>query len=342
MGETSHAHPVATRGKLCCSTGMENDDLNQIDRLFVLKEKGVLSDEEFQAEKSRILKQSSEPNAYEGAEVQQPETGQQPTDAPGHDWQNEVAERSRFGADSRVPIFIGIIMTIAFIGGGLFFWRGFPVSAVGDGGPVAPHSGSTNASPPVPQPIPEMSEAQLLKLAFAATIAKQGAGYKPQKLIPVSEDTYAVIATAEGGEAHADAGKLGVQYAKRTGNSFASASPLREVETGSFGQEPAWRIRNDLTASPLVMVEGGGTWQGCTSSTTTLVELGATAPRVLGSVPTSYSYEDEEGILSEYSGVIEQGTGGIQVRYSGRTDTTIPLVISGGTLRPQLPLPKGC
>lgn len=322
---------------------MENDDLNQIERLFALKGKGALSHDEFMAEKARIFAQFQERSAsYEDA-IRQPDADDQSMNVFEKDWQGAEIGNSRFGADSGARIMVGAVMAMAVIGGGLFYWQQSSKRTYESAVPVTQPSISAAAAAPAPSPVtPKPSEATLLKLAFAATIGSQASGYQPQKLLPISAQIYAVIATGQGGEAHADPGRFAVQYARRDGNEFVASSVLHEVETGTFGQEPVWTIRHDLSTDPLIFVEGGGTWQGCSSMVATIVELSRTGPKEIGSVPMGYEFENEIGITSQYTGTFEQGADGIQVRYTGSTEAVVPLYIHGGSIHPQMSLPAVC
>ena len=90
--------------------------------------------------------------------------------------------------------------------------------------------------------------------------------------------------------AHVNAGKMGVVYLKRTQQGFAVAKRfVPAMETGSFGQIGKWRVSRAFGQLPVVIVEGGGTWQGCTVNNGTLLELAPQGPRELATVPL-YNY----------------------------------------------------
>lgn len=326
---------------------MDDDKLNQIDRLFALKEKGVLSDSEFQMEKDKILGRDASSNVSPEVSSQpHPEPEQLDSDrddgASTIEWEDEPSRNASKFVVSAVAI-------VLFVGSAYWAYNTFisspdntTTNATAEKPSATERALSTSAAAQPPAVDVDVSETELLKRAFGATVAKQGKGFKPVRLMLVESDRYAVIATAEGGEAHADAGKLAVQYAKRDGNNFSAFGPLREIETGSFGQKPEWSIRSDLGPNPMVVVIGGGTWQGCSSLVASLIELTPTSPNLLLSLPVSYENEDGDGNTSSYSGEIELGPEGLQVRYTGTVEETIFLKKKGSALSPQGQLPDTC
>jgi hypothetical protein len=90
--------------------------------------------------------------------------------------------------------------------------------------------------------------------------------------------------------AHASSGKMGVVYLKRTPKDFGVVKRfIPATETGSFGTIGKWRVSRAFGQLPVVIVEGGGTWQGCTVNNATLLELAPRGPRELANVPL-YNY----------------------------------------------------
>jgi len=106
----------------------------------------------------------------------------------------------------------------------------------------------------------------------------------------------AVIATARGGESHADSGRVVVRYLDRTRTGLRrSAAPEVSEGRASWGAAPAWKVRSDLADAPVVAITGGGTWQGVTCIWTALVELDINAPREILVALTLHSSESGAG-----------------------------------------------
>ncbi len=128
--------------------------------------------------------------------------------------------------------------------------------------------------------------------------------------------------------AHASSGKLAAIYLTRTDKGFAVAKKfVPATETGSFGKIGEWSVSRSFGELPVVTVDGGGTWQGCTVNITTLLELTPDGPKELASVPMSY---DNGGAVPEgqkptqISGRIENIKPGksFDVVYFGSKDFT--------------------
>jgi hypothetical protein len=113
--------------------------------------------------------------------------------------------------------------------------------------------------------------------------------------------------------AHASAGKLAAIYLTRTDKGFSVAKKfVPATQTGSFGKIGEWSVSKSFGALPVVTVDGGGTWQGCTVSVTTLLELTPDGPKQLASVPMTY---DNAGAAPE---------GKPPTRISGRIEKIVP------------------
>ena len=68
------------------------------------------------------------------------------------------------------------------------------------------------------------------------------------------------------------------------------------VTSGSNGDLGKWSVSMAYSALPVLVVEGGGTWQGCTVGVTDLVELRPTGPAALASITTSF---DDSGMEAD-------------------------------------------
>ena len=153
--------------------------------------------------------------------------------------------------------------------------------------------------------------------------------YRSGKLIALEGGRYALISGGQGGEGHVNSGSLSIHYLQRTGDSFTRIGSWPGfVVSGTWGAPPEWKIRTDLTPSPTLVAEAGGTWQGYTCTWAHVIELTPDKPIVrIDQIPTSYSDGGarEEGETKSMEGVLIPGQKGksIRVRYTGDVDATV-------------------
>lgn len=148
--------------------------------------------------------------------------------------------------------------------------------------------------------------------------------YSKATLVPVATNQYALISEGHGGEAHVSAGSLAIHYLKRTADGFERVGAWPAfVTTGTWGNPPRWSIRQDLTPSPTLIAEAGGTWQGYTCSWAHVIELTPERPITrIDQISTGYSdggaRVDGEKV-TDVSGQILAGQKGrtLRVRYTG-------------------------
>lgn len=266
---------------------------DELERLQRLRESGALSDEEFQAEKRRIL----------GYDAVAPEPGPAMPET-------EAGEE----AQSRRPLYLligGAALVVAIVAG---LWLG---NLVGGG---ETYEGSNLALPqqnaaadgnlieakalPDVRALPaEEQLARAFEAAFgsrgeaALTVQSDGGSedvrYAPGRLIWLP---FGPVLISEGkvqDPAHVSAGKIAVHYLRPAADRFevAQAFPAA-VSTGSFGQVAHWSVSPRFSTWPVVVSEGGGTWQGYTCSSLTLTELRPGGPAELARIPLAY---DDKG-----------------------------------------------
>lgn len=165
--------------------------------------------------------------------------------------------------------------------------------------------------------------------------------YNKAKLVPVAPALYALITEGQGGEGHVNAGSLAIHYLKPTANGFerVGAWPAFLI-TGTFGNPPQWSIRQDLTPSPTLVAEAGGTWQGYSCSWAHVIELTPERPVTrIDQVSTGYSdggarLDGEE--VTGFEGQILAGEKGrtIRVRYSGDRKAVVTYAKVGAAYDP--------
>ena len=153
--------------------------------------------------------------------------------------------------------------------------------------------------------------------------------YRSGKLVPLDGARFAFISRGQGGEGHVSAGSLSIHYLKRTVDGFERAGSWPAfLISGTWGSPPEWNIRTDLTPSPTLVAEGGGTWQGYTCSWAHVVELTAQRPIVrIDQIGMSYSDGGArvDGSSESLKGVLLPGQRGktMRVRYTGDVDATV-------------------
>lgn len=160
--------------------------------------------------------------------------------------------------------------------------------------------------------------------------------YRPGSLV---ETSFGPVLVAPGEvleAAHASAGKVAAIYMKRTPRGYAVARRfVPAMETGSFGKIAGWSVSKAYGPDPVVVVEGGGIFQGYLCSVATLLELAPGGPRELVTVPLSY---DDSGAVGDerathIEGRIENIRSGhsFDVAYSGSRSFRETYVRRGAT-----------
>jgi hypothetical protein len=93
---------------------------------------------------------------------------------------------------------------------------------------------------------------------------------------------------------HPEGGIIAAYYLREQQGRFELAKAYPEAAmSGSFGDLAKWSLSDKFAALPVLVVEGGGTWQGCTVSDTDLVELRPNGPASLASITTIF---DDSGM----------------------------------------------
>ena len=289
----------------------------ELERLQRLRESGALTDEEFQAEKRRLLGHE----AVEPAEVAV---------------QAEPERPSR----RRLWIVLAVAALVLAVAAGLYFGTR---SREDDGiidlpMPTGNEAAEANlveakAAPDVRALPAEEQLARAFEAAFGsrgeAVLSVAGDGtdedvrYAPGRLV---WPAFGPVLISEGkvqDPAHVSAGKIAVHYLKPAGDRFqvVRAFPAA-VSSGSNGQVARWSLSPRFSDWPVVVAEGGGTWQGYTCSWLTLTELRPDGPVKVANVPLVYddrgAKEDEAQAQSIEGKVLNVIKGqSFDVVYSG-------------------------
>jgi len=250
-----------------------SDRYDALERLQRLRESGALTDEEFQAEKRRLLGYDNGPAAERVTEV-------------------EVEDGTRSRTWLYVLLGIGGL-AIAIVVGLLV---GRTSGASHDEGIVnlpapAEAPADTNllqAQPAAPQDVRSLTEPEQRSRAFEAAFNARGQAatqvngrtytYAPMKLSWIG-DRAVLISGGTTDNCHLCDGLLAVHYLRSAGDKFqVTGSWLDAVSGGSWGKPPKWHFANAFTSFPAIYEEGGYTGQGCTSSMATLTELAPARP----------------------------------------------------------------
>lgn len=275
---------------------------DELERLQRLRESGALTDEEFQAEKRRLLAHQSIAPEQEAVEAEP-------------------------GLHSRRPIWIALGLAALAVAIAAGLWFGNLVGGAGTGYesgnfslPQENFAADENlieaeAVPDVQKLPPDEQLARAFEAAFGsrgeAVLAVPGGGsdedvrYAPGRLIWLS---FGPVLISEGkvqDPAHASAGRIAIHYLKPAGDRFevVRAFPAGVV-TGSSGQVARWSLSPRFSNWPVIVAEGGGTWQGYTCSMLSLTELRPEGPAKVADVPLVY---DDSGARPDGSGKTIEG-----------------------------------
>ncbi|MBV8686528.1 MAG: SHOCT domain-containing protein [Alphaproteobacteria bacterium] len=284
---------------------------DSLERLQRLRESGALTDEEFQAEKRRLLGHGvEEPEETPAAAGTETETGERVV---------EIEEAPQ----SRLPLFFLIgagILIVAIILGLLLgrFVSGPGSDKLGNGVLTQENVAepANVAQPEAPPDVRSLAPEEQLARAFEAAFGSRGAAslkvdanseaggesflesvrYTPGRLVWTA---FGPVLLSEGkveDPSHASTGKIAVHYLKPVGDRFevARAFPAGVV-TGSSGTVARWSVSPRFSDWPMIVSEGGGMWQGYACSWAKLTEVTPQGPVDLATVPLSYDDTGAKG-----------------------------------------------
>jgi len=268
---------------------------DELERLQRLRESGALTDEEFQLEKRRLL---------------------------GHETIAPPQETAEAGPErpSRRPMWIllGFATLAIAIVGGLWFGRALTggedvivdLPMPEENAAVETNVVEAKAAPDVRTLPPQEQLARAFEAAFGsrgeavAAVPSDGADeevrYAPGRLIWAP---FGPVLISEGkvqDPAHASAGRIAVHYLRPAADRFevARAFPAA-VTAGSNGRVARWSLDPRFSNWPVVVAEGGGTFQGYSCSSLILTELRPDGPARVASVPLAY---DDKGAKADGTG----------------------------------------
>ena len=281
-----------------------SDRYEALERLQRLRESGALTDEEFQAEKRRLL----------GHDLGAP--GERVTEVEVED-----GERSRLW----LWILLGVGGVLIAVGIGLLIGR--TSSASRDEGIVnlsgpAPSEAPADmnvlqAQAPPAQDVRSLPKPEQMARAFAAAFGgaqgqatavahDQNVVYKPRDLFWIGERAVLLSDGPSTDDCHACAGALAIHYLRPAGDKFEVTGAWPDAVSGAgWGAAPKWRLTGAYTSFPAVYEEGGGGGQGYNCAVARLIELAPAGPVVSG--PIRLHYDNEGAVTDEAAKVAIDG-----------------------------------
>lgn len=268
-----------------------SDRYDALERLQRLRESGALTDEEFQAEKRRLLDADAPPDRE-------------------HVTQVEVEERPRSRRWLYVLLALGGL-AIALAVGLLLGRNARSDEAVVNLAGLAPAESTADTNllqaPPPPKDVRSLPKAEQLGRAFAAAFGKPGQAsaemngqtvvYKPGSILWIGDRAVLISPAKSGDDCHACAGTLAIHYLKAAGHKFEVAGAWPDLVGGAgWGAAPKWKLTDAFTNFPGIYVEGTAGGQGHVCTSATLIELAPSAPVKSGPIPLHY---DNEGAVDD-------------------------------------------
>jgi hypothetical protein len=267
---------------------------DELERLQRLRESGALTDEEFQAEKRRLLGHDMPPVRERVTEI----------DA-GPPRRSRTALYVALGAGG-LAIAVAAGLLIGRTAGGshddgiVNLSMPAPSEAPAD-------ANLLNAAPPAPD-VRTLPKAEQLGRAFAAAFggasgeAKvqlngQTMVYRPADLFWIGDRAVLISPAKSTDDCHACAGTLAVHYLKAAGDRFEVTGSWPDAVSGAgWGAAPKWKLTAAFTSFPAIFEEGGGMGQGYVCSSATITELTPAGPVKSGPIPLHY---DNEGAVTD-------------------------------------------
>ena len=230
-------------------------------------------------------------------------------------------------------------MTSSFLTRAAFVLPALAFALAGCAADRAGGHGSAAASAAPSGPVASPADLALAVRAVAAQKPPAGYRFVEDRLVVTAFGPVLLRRGRAPDGARADGGLVAAYYLRRDATGFSLVRAYPEmVSTGSFGDFAQWDVSTAFGTNPVVRVEGGGTWQGCTMSVASLVELTPKGPQLLADVPLYY---DNGGAVERGAqrftgtiGPIEPGQG-FTVRYRGTRTFAERYVRDGSTYRLQ-------
>ncbi|HEX8239363.1 MAG TPA: SHOCT domain-containing protein [Allosphingosinicella sp.] len=259
---------------------------DELERLQRLRESGALTDEEFQAEKRRLLGHQSIAPEEEAGEAE-----------------------PRAPSRRRIWIILGIVGLLLAVVAGLMFGR---MSGGGDEivelpMPEENEAVASNVSQAAPAPdVRGRPPAEQLALAFQSAFGQpppvtRSAGdgqfaFSPG-LLRWAGGRAILVSPGTGEDCHACTGRLAVHYLEPEGDGFRVTGRWEDsIATGAYGKPPSWSLSTLLSPLPALRTRIRDGNQGYFCTVETFYELGPQGPLKIAEVPIGY---DDIGALGD-------------------------------------------
>lgn len=303
------------------------DHLEAIERLHRLKESGALSEEEFAAQKARLLAEATAPSV------------------------DPLPHEPAAPAPVNKGLLAGIAAAVVVAGAGAWYVlsersasKPVPTAIATDGAAAL-----ATVGPPAIATLPEGEQLRLASIAAlgftGSRTRKEGVQSvitKAERLIQLPFATVLLTSTARPDGCHACSGFVGVYYLQDEGGKFKVTGKWPEAVSGwGWGNVPEWRLSNDYTANPAVVASGSDGNQGYFCGGTTITELTPKGP-ITSFIATSAT---NEGAVDPDMGTtsigdppknlegkivgVQKGKS-LQVRVTGTDSFTESYVMRGG------------
>lgn len=309
------------------------DKFDEIERLGALRDKGLLTDEEFQDQKAKLL--NPEPDAAP-QQAATPEPVQ-----PSKPIRTEAAERPRgHGGPSMLTVGLGVLAVVAVVaavGFGLTH-RQSPSSQ--SGATAIPGAPVINAPVTPPYDVNGVMPKQDLTAAWNALPAAVRGDASPDYLFETGGQ-YALVYSASQGDCHACGMTFSVAAITNdeTGYHLLKAYPA-VTASGSFGSAEDKPIGFG-NGSRYLRVMGGWMGQGCSVGSSTIVRIAPGKPKEVLSITTATDntgedqpdkptaieaklYPGPRSLTAKYSGTIEEGG------VTNKIDRTVTYALKNG------------
>lgn len=304
------------------------DRLEQLNRL---REAGALTQEEFDAEKQRLLRPEPEPVVDAPLEAEIYEPLEEPTPRRNIPW---------------LGLGIAAVALVTLGGWGLAEWTrdGVPSAA------EQPETAAAEATEAEAEPaagseatIESLPADRQLELAYAAVF-----GSDETRTLRTDDASFSysggrvlwtrfgpVLVVEGASEPYPNSlGTLGLFYLREVpGPAFETVRQWPDAIPGSvMGNPPEWKARNDLSGTTVIEATGGGVWQGYACDSTSLTELTPTGPVDLVTFESGFNSTGALGDEGEsYTGKIGSIVRGrsFEVQFSGTRTFTNRYVRQG-------------
>jgi hypothetical protein len=257
---------------------------DELERLQRLRESGALTDEEFQAEKARIL----------GVAMAPPEPGA-----------TDEEEEQEEAPPSRRPLYLALggVALILAVAAGLFLGRMVGEGSEGGAENVAalPETSLADENLIAPPAVPDVRtlppEQQLVR-AFETAFASRGSAartidgasftFAPGAMRWIGSRAVLVSPGTGAQDCHACPGRIAVHYLEPEAGGFRVVGEWIEA-MGAWGKPPNWGFTSLLSPQPMLRtsIRDGG--QGYFCSVTNFYEFGPEGLREVADVQTGYS-----------------------------------------------------